>query len=212
MLTTVLAAIKLLVDALKGQFTSDKKRERLAKDLFKVYLDLDEIVRQGRELVSYVAPDRPIAKGIPIEALRSQQMALETFQRHLDRVAAILDLHLPSRTGRLEVFMAFKSLAIALLLTFLVDRPQIGTDEADLSSPEMRKLIDECKRLGLDWEPAALILLPDKTWTAEPDFHMALIASPADIEAARRALDSIAGVQEELRLFLVEKFKIEDVL
>src|ERR1700682_2941521 len=83
LLPDALAAIKLILDTIRTHFTPEKKRERFAKDLLKLYLDVVEIVARGRELLSYVNPNQPIAENIPIEALRSQQAALISFQKHL---------------------------------------------------------------------------------------------------------------------------------
>lgn len=218
LLPGVLSAVKLVLDAIRGHYTPEKKRERLAKDLLKLYLDLVEIVGRGQELVSYVGPDKPVADNIPIEVLRSQQAALISFQKHLDNVAAILELHLPSGTARLEVLTTFKAAAVAFLLTFLIeDMPRITMDDAAFKAPEVQALVEKSKSLGLEWEVYGLIPLPEKPWIWDPNFedwdvHTALIASAADIAAVQRVLDDVAAIQEELRQFLIEKFKIEDLL
>lgn len=218
LLPGILFALKLVLDVIKAQHTPDKKRERLAKDLFKLYLDLVEISDRGRELLSYVAPNQPIADNFPIEVLRSQQAALIGFQRHLDNVAAILEVHLPSRAKRLEVLTAVKGAGVAFLLAFLIDMPPITLNGADWKKPEIQALVEKCKSLGLgtEWELCGVIPLPEKPWIKDTeqtwDVYTVLIASPADIDAVRRVLDEIATIQEELRKFLVEKFKMEDVL
>jgi hypothetical protein len=216
LLPDALAAIKLIVDSIRTQFTPDKKRERFAKDLLKLYLDVGEIVARGRELLSYVNPNQPIAENIPIEVLRSQQAGLISFHKHLDSVAAILELHLPSRAQRLEVLSAFKTAAVAFLLTFLIEMPPITLDDAAWKTPEVQALVEKCKLLGLEWEVCGVIPLPDKPWISEDhqdwDVCAVLIATPPDIDVVGRMLDEMATIQEQLRLFLIEKFKIEDLL
>ena len=215
MLSAILTAIGLLLNTLNGLNSSDRKRQRLAKSLYEIYEDLTGIVERGRDLLSYAeALDKLTVNDIPIKLLRSQQAALISFNEHFGRVAHILELHLPSETGRLQVITEFKSTRVALLLNFPVDKtPMRVTTNAPVVAitPATQKLLDDYVQMGLQWYPGAQIELHDKTWNTDFDLAAVLVASPSDVQAAYRVLEEITKVREDLRKFLVEKFEVQDL-
>lgn len=68
MLDTALKALELLLNKLKEGSTPDKKREKLAKQLLQIYLDVDELVFRGREILA-LYKERPSTSGKAVTLL-----------------------------------------------------------------------------------------------------------------------------------------------
>lgn len=75
MLTDVFKALELLIAVVRK--TPDQKRQQLAKDLHKVYLDIDDIVLRGKKLMALFGTHTLVAKAA-VEVLLEQQAALNS--------------------------------------------------------------------------------------------------------------------------------------
>lgn len=219
MLTDVLKVLELLVNTIKGHLTPERKRQKLAKDLLRVYLDTDDVVQRGRELLSLVGPEKLVA-AINLDALLAQQAALRNLDEHLRPVAPILKLHLPVQAERLMVFHGAKDNCILLLVASLLGRTPRRSYLEHSDPVQMQRLFDEYKAAGEDvlwknFEREPMPLSSDKSWWVRPGedkYFPVLATTPSDLQAARKTLDEIAAIGEQLRLFLIDKFKLEELI
>jgi len=89
----------------------------LAKDLHKVYVDIDDIVLRGRKLMALFGTQTVVANAA-IEALLEQQAALNSLAIHLREVEPILKIHLPL-AATLHVATQFKGEDVVFILDWL---------------------------------------------------------------------------------------------
>lgn len=230
MLNTLLKILEIVMAAARK--TPDQKRGQLAKDLRKVYMDIDDIVLRGRKLMA-VFGNQTVVVSAAIEVLLEQQAALHSLSVHLREVEPILKIHVPLKAVTLHVACQFKGDTILFILDWLLNSPcpQTG-EEMPLPSgysemtPVVRRLL-----LSQHLSPEELALEESRSdplnpwefffeepinryeWSDEQLRHPTiLVATSEDLRKAEDTLNSIAAVGEELRLFLVEKFKLEDLL
>ena len=91
MLNALLKILELIIAAAKK--TPDQNRQRLAKDLCKVYVDIDDVVSRGRKLMAFFGTQTIVANSA-VEALLEQQAALTSLAIHLRKVEPVLKIHL----------------------------------------------------------------------------------------------------------------------
>jgi hypothetical protein len=218
-LDTLLKGLELLLGKLKDASAPDKKREKLARELLQIYLDVAENVHRGREILAvYEYPsysDRAIL-------LLSQQ--LRTLQRLTERltqdpVASIVSLHLPNLSRELGFAINFKRDRVWLGLDLLVsDGQQITANEW---IARLQSRMSELSESDLQLEMNQYMLrhsqvLPfadfDMYVSARPREETTLIGSPEELRKGHLVLDRLEAVGAGLHTFLLEKFKFEDVL
>lgn len=187
------------------------------KDLAKIYLDIDEIVKRGREFLSFFEADRLVVSEAKIDVLLAQQDALYSIRDRLERVAPLLALQLPAQTSTLHLFIEGKWQQIMFLLNwFLYDAPNQGRVpllDTHVPPEYLARLLELDRPLGgseRDVRDLWMQPLTHEGWSVES--RSLLIATPGDLVEAENTLNGIAAIAGDLRQFLVERFKIEDLL
>jgi hypothetical protein len=189
----------------------------LAKDLAKIYMDIDEIVNRGREFLSFFDADRLVVTDARIDIFLAQQDALNSIRDHLQRVAPLLAIQLPAQAETLPLLIEGKWQKIIFLLNwFLYDAPdQTRVPLLDTHVPPEYL----ARLLELDGPPPEregdvrdfwIQPLAHEGWSEES--RSLLIATPEDLAEAQNALNSMPAIARDLRQFLVERFKVEDLL
>lgn len=232
MLNTVIKLLELVLKALKDKSSPDAKRENLAKKVHKLYLDIDDAVVRGRRLLDLFGSEGAVINDAAIEALLAQQACLDSLSTHLREIEPILKIHFPSQVTDLNVAIEFKGIGIIFLLDWLLNSPKQQAGVRFSLPPGYEELTPLVRRLLLlerisqeelaleeqsddplnPWEllyerPISRYQLPNETMR-----RPILVATAEDVQKAERALDTIASIGEELRTFITEKFKLEDVL
>jgi hypothetical protein len=189
MLTDLLKALELLMDALKGIKTSEKRREKVARQLFLIYLDIDQILDQGKNILALLRSDSPwVQESVALNMLIAQQKALDSLASHISApiINGVLKLHLSE----------FKELNILYQAGGKADRLKFYLSQLTASSPEEH-----------GWSKIAVgKLMPHS------DIFVVIQASQEQIREAKNTLAKIARLHRNLRVFLTEKFQFEDVL
>jgi hypothetical protein len=232
MLTALIKILELALAAARK--TPDQKREQLAKTLYKVYADIDDVVLRGNKLMALFGSSQAVVANAAIDVLLEQQVALNSLAVHLREVEPILKIHLPF-TATLHVAVEFKGDVILFILDWLLNSPndQRGSEmplpdrysemtgtvrrlflSAHLSSEELT--LEESRSDPLNpWE----LFYPEPInhrheWSDEQrqQHPTILIATSEDFRRAQDTLNSVAAIGEELRAFLAEKSKPEDLL
>ena len=230
MLGTLLKALEMLVAALNA--TPDQKRQAVAKDILRVYLDLGDLIECGRKIVSLLSTNVQACRGVSISLLTQQHQALQSLGERLSNgpVNHILALHLPRiRTGLLCLLSAKGRVAWTTLDQLVSDsepltpeewvsRLSARMDSADVSPDDSPNnpfvsitgevvLVGEIPVQMRAWTP-----IESPAADPAPSAELILVATAAEIGTAEALLDAIAEASEQLRAFLAEKFKLEDVL
>ncbi len=224
MLDILLKGVELLLGKLKDASTPEKKREKLAKRLMQIYLNLEEIVHRGRELLSLYQKDPPESER-SILLLTQQLRTLQELHNQLEQgvVGEILKLHLPALSKSLRCALFSKHDLVWVGLDLFV------SDGHEITKKEWMSRLESLP----DWKERSS-MLPDGSMLFRPLFHqarafplalltsgmeyapsqytMSLLGSPERISQGHEVLDRVQAVGEELRIFMLEKFKFEDVL
>jgi hypothetical protein len=95
MLSSLLKALEMLMAALKA--SPDQKRQAMAKDIFRIYLDLGDLIGRGRKILSLLSISSLAHRGVSISLLMQQHQVLQSLRERLSHgpVNYILALHLP---------------------------------------------------------------------------------------------------------------------
>ena len=229
MLDTVIKSLELLLSALHAvseTSTPHKKREKLAKALHLVYSDIEVIVSRGREwLVMYEKNDRgyeddPNGRGRAILLLTQQLGALQSLIEHLEEgaVTDILQLHLPNLTDSLRFAVGMKQSRVWVRLDLFVSDGVELTDDEWMANLEKRMgesddLRDQFDRMQLQRRRSEVVSLMEvERYHPERFERVNLIGSSNEIQQGCVVLNKLEAVGQQLRTFLLDKFKIEDVL
>jgi len=222
----ILHLVELLSKAAQNERTADKKREKVAKELLLIYRTVDEVVHRGRRILSLLEEhDVLVHRGLPITLLTQQ---LEALQRLNDRLQSsairdILSLHQPALSKSFVLLTGMKGERVWMTLDQLVsDGEPLSPEEwtshlksrmGEPETPYSRSTVD------FRWDaqvPAGRFSLGELTRSAlmeaTKDSELLVVADREEIEKGYALLDQIEGAAEDLRRFLVEKFKFEDVL
>lgn len=231
MLSDILKALELLTKGLKGVKSIDRKRRKIAKQLVKIYLGIEDVVERGNSIVSLLDEHANLTHSITLGMLVAQQEALGRLSDYISNedISTLLRIQLPA-FGNLKGLLETKQAGIAhfgfLLSQLIADeepnretirrvfadydhhliasRPtEIGIIEAWI----MRDLELEAKWRLRESEESQRRPLPDVQKVQIPVGY-----TLDQIRQVRKTLAQISQLAEELRQFLVEKFKIEDIL
>ena len=124
MWSALLKILELLMKAVNREATPDQRRRFLAKDLAKIYMDIDELVNRGAELLSLFEAGSLVVNDARIDILLAQQDALHSIRNHLQRLAPLFAIQLPSQASALHLLIEGKWEKIMFLLNwFLYDAP-----------------------------------------------------------------------------------------
>ncbi len=97
MFTELLTAIDLLMGAVQKTKSADVKRQKIAKQLLKIYLGIDSVTQRGEEILSFLKGEKIEVYDVAYEKLAAQQKALEDIIADLNHptITSLLKLHLP---------------------------------------------------------------------------------------------------------------------
>jgi hypothetical protein len=229
MLSSLLKALEMLMAALKA--TPEQKRQAVAKDILRIYLDLGDLIGRGRRILSLLSISSLAHRGVSISLLMQQHQVLQSLGERLSHgpVNYILAVHLPQvRSGLLCLLSAKGQVAWSTLDQLVSDNEPLTPEEwvsrlsarmdsEDISPDDSPNnlfvrvtgevmLVDEIPMQMRPWTPIESSAAP------APSPELVLIASAEEIRAAEAVLDAIADAREQLRAFLTERFKLEDVL
>jgi hypothetical protein len=216
MWSALLRILELLIKAVHPEITPDQLRRSLAKDLAKIYMEVDEIVNRGREFLSFFDADSLVVNDVKIDILLAQQDALHSVRDHLERVAPLLAIQLPPQTATLNLLIEGKWQQIMFLLNWFLydapDRTRVPLLDTHVPPGYLARLVHldgplpESER---DVRDLWIQPLAHEDWSAES--RSLLIATPEDLVEARDTLNRIAAIAGDLRQFLVERLNVEDL-
>jgi hypothetical protein len=233
MLGDLLKGLEMMLRALGSENSADKKREKLAQELFRIHLDLVELVERGRELIRLAGEGEVRNRGISITLLTEQGRVLQSLAERLSSqtLAGVLELHMPDLTQQLFVFLSEKGDRVWFSLDQLVSDGRKLSPEEWVARLEQRmeESGEHYFQHSLAWGEA--VRIGDVSALTDPlegsghhpwrrrfggpppgKVETIVLASPGEIHRGSALLDNIAQADEQLRGFLVQKFKLEDVL
>jgi hypothetical protein len=235
----ILKAVEMLLHAVGLPQSSEKKREKLAKVLLRIHMDiaeLVELVERGRNILLILSKDgSPEGRSISITLLSQQRRVLQSLNDHLasETLAHVVDLHMPAFTKQLYVLLSEKGDRVWFTLDQLV-----SDGDAELSPAQwVSNLEDRMKDLDYPvrynphhGEVSRLDDIGGLGMTLSMPRHMRrryehememrgprpietfVLATAQEIQNGHTVLDQLSVANAKLRQFLVEKFKLEDVL
>jgi hypothetical protein len=229
MLSILLKALEMLMAALKA--TPDQKRQAVAKDILRIYLDLEDLIGRGRKILSLLSTSSLAHRGVSISLLMQQHQVLQSLSERLSNgpVNYVMALHLPRVcSGLLCLLSAKRGVAWSTLDQLVSDNEPLTPEEwvsrlsARMDSEDVSPddspndlfvsvtgevvLVDEIPVQMRPWTPI------ESSADLAPSPELILVASAEEIRTAEAVLDAIADASEQLRAFLTERFKLEDVL
>jgi hypothetical protein len=206
MLSDVLKALELMTDVIRSAKTPEKKRQRIAKQLLRIYLDIEMVVERGNDILSILRRGSSVYYDVPRGKLQAQQRAL---QHLIDNISgldelAVLDLHLPHFKRELTVLFSLKWKRIGFYLS------QLTATGIKLTQHELMYI-----RSQVDWEDARLLQFGDPMpldIVKRREQQVRVFTTATQIIDAEEALVKIEQLAEQLRQFIIEKFEFEDIL
>ncbi|MEW6608540.1 MAG: hypothetical protein AB1414_14030 [bacterium] len=227
MLTEVFKGVELIINAVKGTRTLEKKRQKVAKQLLKIYLDIERIIERGKDILSFLKGDTTVVRNVAFGKLMAQQRALQNIIDDLNdkNIVSLLKLHLPKFRNLKGLFHP-KCEQIGFFISQLVTSKELSdTDRKDFLSRLDQNKIESSR----SWEdiallemgqPMDLMRIPTTNYfffrrMEDKDIQeipVRIFATSDHIREAETVLTQIEELGEELRLFLIDKFKFEDIL
>lgn len=188
MLSEAARVFELVLSTLK--VAPDQKRVGLAKELLRVYVDLLAIVRNGRELLLILKSERQSGPALEERLRKQETLLVQTMDRLQSSggIGQVLQLHLPEGYTSLTGDLGLKWAGIRYLFDQLLAARDIKND----AHP-----------------PLLTLSLTDASGSSK---IIDIYASPTALGEAERQLNSIDQSGQQLRSFLLENFKFEDVL
>jgi hypothetical protein len=220
MFSDVLKLLELLLKVL-GR-SDDSKRKDVAKELLRIYLDLKAVVDRGRTILEVLRrTDTAVHRSVSISLLSRQHQAIQDVTEALTsgKIGELLALHAPSTSRGLLCLLTVKGNRVWSTLDQLVSDgapldPNVWVAELAArtlppeDSPDNDFTYYTSSVVGVG---EVLPSVRDTGWHDEPP-ELLFLANQSEIEKGREILDQIEAGSEQLRLFLVEKFRFEDVL
>ena len=205
MLDTMLKAVELLTKLLNK--TPDEKRAELAQELACVRRAIKGVVKRGSQIMDLRERNRE--PGVEVALLSKQVGALDQLRRALKAptLAEVLDIHIPSAAREILVQRDIKEKRVWFRLNQLVADGSIVKSSDWVQKMEERwgTRVSDMRRLP-----------PEKRGRAQPrkrpNPEIPISGSDEDFARGREILAKLDAAAETLRLFIVEKFKIEDTL
>jgi hypothetical protein len=203
----------------------------VAKDILRIYVDCEDLIGRGRKILSLLSISSPARRGVSISLLMRQYQVLLSLRERRSHgpVNSILVLHLPRIHSGLLCLLSAKGGVVWSTLDQLVSdnepltpeewvsRLSARMDSEDVSPDDSPNnlfvsvtgevvLVDEIPAQMRPWTPI------ESSPAAAPSPELILLATAEEIRKAEAVLDAITYSSEQLRAFLVERFKLEDVL
>ncbi|GIK43807.1 MAG: hypothetical protein BroJett011_76400 [Chloroflexota bacterium] len=214
MLGDIIKALELLMGSIRTLRSPEMKRQRVARQLLKVYLDIDNVLERGEEIIniletypesqqSYDRKQYTVFESV----LATQQRALSTIIDDLDHpsIKGILAIHFPKRkhfyafVREKENMLFYFSEILSRAYEFDMIQTKIQIEPGQhIKVPQYLALHDE----GYQLFPP----LYDNDTPVDVRFTL------EELQMLRIQLKQIGTLQEELRLFLIDKFNFEDVM
>ena len=214
MLGAIIKALQILINEIKDKKTPEKKRQKAAQQLKKLYFDIDKLVESGKGILALLNEKPSLGGSVLLERLKAKQNAIEHLLSDLKdkSIKSIVKLHLP-RLKKLQVLLHIKQSGVAFLLS------QLTTDEElkELSSSKENYNILRDK-YGDDALPYFMLLKEDLEGLDKHYYHYydvgqsKIFTTDKSLEEFEQILRRLQELGEKLRLFLIEKFKFEDLL
>lgn len=245
MFAELLTAVDLLMGAVQKTKSTDVRRQKVAKQLLKIYLDIDSTIQRGEEILSFLKGEKTEVFDLAYEKLAAQQKALERIIENLNHptIASLLKLHLPE-SGRLKLISQVKGQHVGFYLSQLIEVNEIDKEiqklqakiekkrksqkdffrynndirekESELVNARLLKLREEFDIKRFNAEDLRLILSGREFdfLDTEPSYKKSVrvFATSKQIKEAKKALDEFRKLEEKLRLFLTQKFQLEDII
>jgi hypothetical protein len=222
MLGDLVKLLELLVSILKG--SGDHKRAHLAKDLRRLHQEIADMVERGRAILQLVSEHNPYPDGRAVQLLSEQLGVLDTIKETLTTgaIGDVLQVHLPEARRHLNAYIDAKKNRVCIRLDQLVsDGSQLQPDEwIDSMENKIGQL--EVPSLSPAWSHAltfyAMVLRTEgeidliNSKPLAPNTRFVVEGEDREISMGHELLNRIAAANEQVRAFLVEKFKFEDIL
>lgn len=232
MWSDILKATQILVQYLTGDGLEKRKRRGFAKNLIRIYLDIDRLVGQGTWILSQLANrDRTqLTASDLIEQLKVIQSLIDDLND--SKVQAVIKIQLPA-LAQLDYYWLhikwefLQGLIIDLSALSMscspIGHPQLfGAKDSELPKEDELLLVqeipeDQIGQHSNHWRKHKALL---KQWflsVARPNNEvmqtpMVVRASPEDVGTAREVLEAIAKQGEELRKFILDNFELNDII
>jgi hypothetical protein len=224
MFSDLLKVLEILINAVKGVTSPDHKRQALAKQLSRLHREIEAVVDRGRIILG-MEPAHQMSKYNPAVSLLSEQV---TAIREIDKtltsgvIDEVLQIHLPGIRKGLAAHLDSKSNRVWIRLTGLISYDDIfppnsvGTKEALLAAKEQHDIGSTAWRPSLKMYDRLIDedgpLSSDLTQRLMDQAKIGINASNEELQKGYQLLDQISAANSELRKFLIERFKFEDIL
>jgi hypothetical protein len=230
MLGETLKALEILLAKINTDHSPDKKREKIAKELLRVYLDVRSVVERGETILTHLSSSEiDLSRRIPITLLTLQTQALDDLRARLitGTIGNLLTLHLPVESRALLAAMDIKGNRVWFTLDQLVTDGAIVSPHEWVSRLESRMTEeDPLKSSGPTSSPSEIrrllhradavhmseIRASEYRYGPPTKPTLIIIATEEEISAGRQLLRRIADAGESIRTFLIDKFKLEDII
>ena len=235
MISNVLKALEILLSVVRDKNSPQVKRSKIGKSFLRIHHNLSIVVERGTRILSTIE-DQELSHdqeaGLyyvhdsTLELLEEQYRALQSLIDELreTQIDAILRVYLPNITDPFALLF-FKSEQVALFLaTLYEEQKDIGhrndpttffsvldslKGEVDAYRTELglESLEEEILYDGYDEVPVGAALQMGLAHGG-----CLLMAAPEQIERAKVILQELSVVAEQIRMFIKENFKLEDLL
>ena len=230
MWSDILKAVEILVKVLSGGGLETKRRRNFAKDLIRIYLDIDRLLVQGNWIISQLT--NPNGTTLTAAAILDQLKIIQSLLDNLNnsKIESLIKIHLPTVAQLDHYSLAAKwdflneiiaDHLVIDLSTLSTSRP-VGKNPVLIGAENPEKVERELFLLSRDtgyreWRKAQAslhqwLLEEKQDRRREQEFSLIVRASFEDIEAAQDVLNAIAKAGEELRTFLHENFQMDDLI
>ncbi len=217
MLSDILKVLEILINSVKSVKFDDQSRRRFAKQILKIYLDIEKITQRGKDILSFMDTETDLVHINAFYKLQNQMQAIENLLDNLkdESIKDILKVHLPEFND-IEVLLRRKGSGVGLVFSQLLKcKPH---HSASLFGKSMLKVPSnfELSRKGkeaLEYFKEFILLLPYyriRNLSGKTAFFV--FSTREQFQEVSEVLNQIMALEEQLRLFLIEKFKIEDLI
>lgn len=211
MLSDVLKALELLMDTVRSAKSPEKKRQKIAKQLLRLYLDLQRIAERGNDILNILKGEYSVYYDVALSKLQAQQRALQDLIDDINGLEglALLELHLPHFKVNLTVLTYPKVKRIG----FWISQLTLGKELNNYELGHLRLQLDAADKLLVDYGERSDLMSAKPEWIGYvEDCPVRVFGCARQVLGAEEVLVKIEQLAEELRQFIIEKFEFSDVL